>query len=101
MSMLPPEVNVELTQLLQALQSSDNTVRSQAEDHLATHWTNERPDILLMGLVEQIQGSPDTTVRDIIPVAAEFVQGLIDNADTIICVSYLQAHSLEKQKTPK
>lgn len=64
MSMLPPEVNIELAQLLQALQSADNNVRSQAEEHLATHWTNEKPDVLLMGLVEQIQGSTDTTVRE-------------------------------------
>lgn len=62
MSMLPPEVTLELAQLLQALQSADNNIRSQAEEHLQTHWTNEKPDVLLMGLVEQIQGSPETTV---------------------------------------
>jgi hypothetical protein len=62
MSVLPPQVHAELTELLQALQSSDNTVRSQAEDHLATNWTNAKPEVLLMGLVEQIYGSNDTTV---------------------------------------
>jgi len=62
MSMLPPEVTLELAQLLQALQSADNNIRSQAEEHLQTHWTNEKPDVLLMGLVEQIQGSPETIV---------------------------------------
>lgn len=61
--MLPPEVSIELAQLLQAAQSADNNVRSQAEEHLQTHWTNERPDILLMGLAEQIQVSTDTTAR--------------------------------------
>jgi len=62
MSILPPQVHAELTELLQALQSSDNTVRSQAEDHLATNWTSAKPEMLLMGLVEQIYGSNDTTV---------------------------------------
>jgi hypothetical protein len=62
MSVLPPQVHAELTELLQALQSSDNTVRSQAEDHLATNWTSAKPEMLLMGLVEQIYGSNDTTV---------------------------------------
>jgi len=62
MSVLPPHVHAELTELLQALQSSDNSVRSQAEDHLATNWTSAKPEMLLMGLVEQIYGSNDTTV---------------------------------------
>jgi hypothetical protein len=62
MSMLPPQIHAELTELLQALQSPDNNVRSQAEDHLATNWTNTKPEMLLMGLVEQIHGSNDTTV---------------------------------------
>ena len=62
MSVLPPQIHAELTELLQALQSSDNTVRSQAEDHLATNWTSAKPEMLLMGLVEQIYGSNDTTV---------------------------------------
>ena len=62
MSILPPQVHAELAELLQALQSSDNNVRSQAEDHLTTNWTNTKPEMLLMGLVEQIHGSNDTTV---------------------------------------
>lgn len=62
MSVLPPQVHAELTELLQALQSSDNTVRSQAEDHLATNWTSAKPEMLLMGLVEQIYGSNNITV---------------------------------------
>jgi importin-5 len=62
MSVLPPQVHAELTELLQALQSSDNTVRSQAEDHLATNWTSTKPEMLLMGLVEQIYGSNNITV---------------------------------------
>ncbi|KAF3059560.1 Importin subunit beta-3 [Daldinia childiae] len=62
MSVLPAETHAELTQLLQALQSSDNTIRSQAEGHLQNTWTNTRPDILLMGLAEQIAASPETSV---------------------------------------
>jgi len=63
MSMLPPEVHAELTQLLQALQSSDNLIRTQAEEHLQNNWTLTRPEVLLMGLAEQIQNTPDATVR--------------------------------------
>lgn len=62
MSILPPDVHAELTQLLQALQSADNSIRSQAEDHLQTSWTSTRPEVLLMGLAEQIQGSEDIAV---------------------------------------
>lgn len=62
MSVLPPDVHAELAQLLDALQSSDNSVRSQAEEHLANNWTTTKPEMLLMGLVEQIQGSNDATV---------------------------------------
>lgn len=61
--MLPESVHAELAQLLDALQSADNSVRAQAEEHLATNWTATRPDVLLMGLVEQIRGSNDPTVR--------------------------------------
>jgi hypothetical protein len=63
MSVLPPDVHNELAQLLDALQSSDNSVRSQAEEHLANNWTTTKPELLLMGLVEQIQGSNDPTVH--------------------------------------
>jgi importin-5 len=62
MSMLPPEVHAELTQLLQALQSSDNSIRAQAEEHLQNNWTLTRPEVLLMGLAEQIQNNPDASV---------------------------------------
>jgi hypothetical protein len=63
MSLLSPQVHAELAQLLQALQSSDNSIRSQAEEHLTNNWTNSQPEVLLMGLVEQICGSTETTVR--------------------------------------
>jgi len=63
MSVLSPEIHAELNQLLQALQSPDNGVRSQAEEHLQNNWTNTRPEMLLMGLAEQVQGSQDIATR--------------------------------------
>ncbi|KZL75448.1 importin subunit beta-3, partial [Colletotrichum tofieldiae] len=63
MSVLPPDVHAELSQLLQALQSPDNSVRTQAEDHLQNNWTANRPEVLLMGLAEQIQVASDASIR--------------------------------------
>ncbi|PBP19199.1 ARM repeat-containing protein [Diplocarpon rosae] len=63
MSVLPADVHNELAQLLDALQSSDNSVRSQGEEHLANNWVSKKPEVLLMGLVEQIQGSSNPTTR--------------------------------------
>ncbi|KAL7927296.1 armadillo-type protein [Trichoderma austrokoningii] len=63
MSLLSPDVHAELTQLLQALQASDNSIRSQAEEHLQNSWTNSRPEVLLVALVEQIQGGTDNALR--------------------------------------
>lgn len=62
MSILPAEVHSALDQILQALQSTDNNVRSQAEKNLNEDWLNQRPDMLLMGLAEQMQGSQDEGV---------------------------------------
>lgn len=59
MSLLSPDVHAELTQLLGALQSSDNGIRSQAEEHLQSNWTSARPEVLLMGLAEQVQAAGD------------------------------------------
>lgn len=62
MSLLPPEVHSALSQLLRALTTPDNTIRSQAEEQLNNDWIQGRPDVLLMGLVEQIQGAEDSGV---------------------------------------
>lgn len=62
-SVLPADVSAQLGQLLQQLQSSDNIVRSQAEEVLQNQWTSQRPEYLLMGLAEQISSSPDVSVR--------------------------------------
>lgn len=67
MSVLPAEVQGALTQLLQALTTSDNTIRSQAEEQLNNDWTPNRPDMLLMGLVEQIQAAPEPAVCSALP----------------------------------
>ena len=61
--MLPQELHSALSLLLQALQSPDNDVRTQAEERLATDWVTGRSDVLLMGLVEQMHGNPDAGVR--------------------------------------
>ena len=68
MSLLPAEVSGALQQLLQALQSNDNTIRSQAEDQLNNDWNANRPDVLLMGLAEQIQVGHDNPVGTHRPV---------------------------------
>jgi hypothetical protein len=62
MSVLPADVHAALEQLLQGLQSTDNTLRTAAENNLNTEWVNQRPDVLLMGLVEQLGGSTDDGV---------------------------------------
>jgi hypothetical protein len=62
MSVLGPEVHSALGQILQALQSPDNVVRTQAEDSLNADWAQSRPDVLLMGLVEQITGAEEVGV---------------------------------------
>lgn len=62
MSLLPPEIHTALSQLLRALSTPDNVVRSQAEDQLNNDWVLNRPDVLLMGLAEQLGGAEDTIV---------------------------------------
>ena len=62
MAMLPPEVHTALTQVLSGLQSTDNTVRTAAEEQLNTEWVAQRPDVLLAGLAEQMQGSQEEGV---------------------------------------
>ena len=64
MSVLPPEVHGALSELLQGLQSADNDTRNRAEELLNNEWIVARPDVLLMGLVEHIQSSPEPTVGE-------------------------------------
>ncbi|KAI4202157.1 MAG: hypothetical protein LQ348_001546 [Seirophora lacunosa] len=63
MSVLPPEVHSALGLLLQGLQSADNNVRAHAEEQLNNEWIVARADVLLMGLVEQIQSASEAGSR--------------------------------------
>lgn len=62
MSVLPPEVHAALASLLQGLSSPDNQIRTHAEEQLNNEWIAARPDVLLMGLVEQIQSAQEPSV---------------------------------------
>lgn len=64
MSILGADTYNELTQTLQALQSPDNAIRSQAEEYLQNSWVNTRPEYLLLGLAEHISNSSDVLVCD-------------------------------------
>ncbi|OIW26385.1 ARM repeat-containing protein [Coniochaeta ligniaria NRRL 30616] len=103
MSILPQEINAELAQLLQALQSADNNVRSQAEDHLQTNWTATRPEMLLMGLVEQIAGSHDATVRSFAAVIFRRIASKTrktatsENTDMFVSLSKEQASTIRQK----
>ena len=62
MSVLPPEVHTALSALLKGLESRDNVERTAAEERLNTEWVGDRPDVLLMGLTEQIALAQETSV---------------------------------------
>lgn len=62
MSILPADTQESLLQLLQALSAADNAVRAAAEEQLNTAWVTSRPEVLLMGLAEQIAISQETSV---------------------------------------
>ncbi|KAI5304014.1 hypothetical protein KEM56_006956 [Ascosphaera pollenicola] len=63
MSVLPQQVHAALAQLLTALSSPDNTIRSRAEEQLNNDWVANRPDVLLMGLAEQLSGADSSQTR--------------------------------------
>lgn len=75
--MLPPEVHGALSQLLEGLQSADNVARSSAEDELNTAWVQSRPDVLLMGLVEQIHGGSEASVCILSTVSSSYGRTLL------------------------
>jgi hypothetical protein len=86
MAMLPAEIHSALTQLLHGLQNPDNVVRTQAEEGLETQWVQPRPNVLLMGLVEQIQGAEDAAVRCPARVKAVRVANLKKDAFVRCCL---------------
>lgn len=63
MSALHPELQGALAQLLQGLNSPDNAVRSKCEESLVNEWQVQKPDALLMGLVEHAHAAQDEKVR--------------------------------------
>ena len=63
MSVLPADVHTALAGLLRGLQAADNVQRAAAEASLNEEWVAQRPDVLLMGLSEQIELAQDTSVR--------------------------------------
>lgn len=98
MSLLSPEIHAELTQLLQALQSADNGIRSQAEEHLQTNWTASRPEILLMGLAEQVQGAQAAAVRPSLPLSVTRHSQVLLNPDTVLCLRHLPPYRVQGEK---
>ena len=99
MSILPPEIHAALTQLLQALSSSDNTLRAQAEEQLNSEWFAARPDVLFMCLVEQLQEAADPSVSSKHAYLLRLPYRMADQApldhfiDTVLCSGPLPAHS--------
>ncbi|ELR04749.1 hypothetical protein VC83_09190 [Pseudogymnoascus destructans] len=102
-SVLSPQVHAELSQLLLALQSGDNNIRSQAEEHLANNWTNTQPEVLLMGLVEQIHGSTDTTTRSFASVIFRRIASKTrkaasgDQIELFLSISQEQAYAIREK----
>lgn len=62
MASLPENIHAALSTLLRGLQSPDNVERTAAEEQLNQEWSAQRPDVLLMGLAEQLDFAPDSTV---------------------------------------
>lgn len=62
MATLPENVHAALANLLRGLQSPDNVERTAAEQQLNEEWFSQRPEVLLMGLSEQIDFAPDSSV---------------------------------------
>ncbi|KAI9889153.1 MAG: hypothetical protein M1814_005744 [Vezdaea aestivalis] len=59
MTALVEGIHADLTPLLQGLSSADNNVRTQAEQTLQSNWVDPRPELLLLGLVEQMRGAQE------------------------------------------
>lgn len=61
-SQLPPQAAAHLEQVLPALASPDNNIRSAAEKSLNDEWVAKEPDLLLTGLAEQVRANADAGV---------------------------------------
>jgi hypothetical protein len=96
-SVLSPQVHTELSQLLLALQSGDNNIRSQAEEHLANNWTNTQPEDGPGGAdpwLHRHHGMHAGPRGMVISVGA-FSWLMLGILDALICFSYLPSHSFK------
>ena len=73
MSVLSAEVHAALSQLLKGLQSADNIERTASEEALNQEWAGTRPEVLLMGLTEQMQLAQDSSVSTQQPLTSPCV----------------------------
>ena len=105
MSLLPPEINAALTQLLDGLSSPDNNARALAEEQLNSEWVAKRPDVLLTGLVEQMQKSHEPSVRLNPPCRVDSKNKSLTNrgscTDTIIRSCTFSAHRNKSSKATR
>ena len=99
MSQLPAEVQKPLVDLLQALQATDNTTRSKAEEQLSNEWFVEHADWLLVGLAEQIQSAQETQVGLSMPYHHIRQVCADSRTDSVVCGSAIQTASLQDQET--
>lgn len=92
MSALHPELQGALGQLLQGLSSSDNNLRSQYEESLNNDWQAQKPDALLMGLVEHAHAAQDEKVFQNHTVSISSFPDSVSDAH--ICRCYLSKNGL-------
>lgn len=98
MSVLPAEVHTALATLLQGLQSPDNVQRTAAEQQLNEEWVAQRPEVLLMGLSEQIELAQDTSVRLRLWRGGPALWADGDAVDANLCRRHLQATVIQASK---
>ncbi|QSL64408.1 hypothetical protein MERGE_001709 [Pneumocystis wakefieldiae] len=63
MSFIQKETALALTSLLSSLKHTDNEIRMKAEASLHEQWIAHEPEILLVGLAEQVNISEDSSLR--------------------------------------
>lgn len=101
MSLLSSEIHTALTDLLQKLSSSDNQLRTLAEEQLNNEWFIKQPDVLLVGLVEQIQLSQEQSVRHILRTLQLQLIGLCPHADAVLCSSFVSQNVNQNKKSSR
>ena len=76
-------------------------MRTSAEDQLNNEWVSARPDVLLMGLVEQIQESNDASVRLNSSSEGDFQLTKRKSTGTVLCGSYFPEDVYQDKKVAK